>query len=345
MRYALVIVFLALAQLAHAAPLQVLVMRAEGTADVASRTSIDSHVIRLARHIEGNVEAGEITLTEAAAAVGCTMAEPACKDELLAMLGVDELVATTVTATSTGFNVTVRRIGKSGTRVAQTTIASGTVPDTRLDADIGPLFGLPGTPGSRPVVDAPPPRPQPTLAAKTQSATQPPPTAKPESSSLQPAPTPQPDATAAPPASTTTPAPLTPPPPEVPEEPLGPMALPSGERAPSRRLQKIGMGAGAALVVIGILMWGQATDIQNEIDSLDEPRTQADFQKLRDLERQGDDVAAGGNLMFLAGAVLGGVSAYYYWRAGKDASTRTARITPVAFPGGAGVTLTVGGLP
>lgn len=346
MRNAIVILVLAIAHVAHAGPPQILVMRAEGTADVASRTSIDSHVLRLARHIDGKVEAGEITITEAAAAVGCMIAEPSCKDELLSMLGVDELVTTTVTATSTGFNVTVRRITKSGTQVAQTTIPSGTVPDAKLDADIGPLFGLPGTPGRLTPTAPPPTKHQPTLAAKTEGATRPPPLAEPASSALQPAPTVAPEATAAPPATTaTTPPPAPAAAPEPPPEPLGPMTLPPVDHTPDRRWQKVGMGAGAALVLLGFWTWGQATDIQNEIDGLEEPRTRADIEKLRDLERRGDDAAARGNLMFLAGAVVGGVSAYYYWRAGQAASTRTARITPTAFPGGAGVTLTVGGLP
>src|SRR5687768_5316067 len=110
MTRALVLVLVCCAQLAHAGT--VLVLRSEGTADTPSRTSVDTHVLRLAKNLDGKVEAGDITLTEAAALVGCNPSESACKDEVLATMGVDEVVATTVTATPSGLNVTVRRITK-----------------------------------------------------------------------------------------------------------------------------------------------------------------------------------------------------------------------------------------
>ena len=96
---ALVIAILCFAQVALAGPHQVLVLRSEGTADTSSRTSIDSHVLRLAKNLDGKVEAGDITFTEAAAVVGCNPSDAGCKDEVLSTLGVDEIVATTVTAT------------------------------------------------------------------------------------------------------------------------------------------------------------------------------------------------------------------------------------------------------
>ncbi len=313
------------ASVAVAAPHRVLVMRAEGTADAATRTSVDSHVLRLAKHIDGTIEEGEITLTEAAAAVGCNPGEPTCKGDLLATLGVDEIVATTVTATPTGFNVTIRRISSGDTRAAQTTITAGTAPDAKLDTDIGPLFGVVATgPGpDTPVANTPQPAPQPqtTPAVQTSPAEHPdvaqPPPPVAESGPIDPT------VTAAPNGAVTQPA----------------------DTAQSRRLPKIGMAVGGGLVLLGFLMWGKASDVQGEIDNLDEPRTPADFRHLRDLEKEGDDAAGGGNFFFLTGAVLGGVSAYFYWRAGKTASAQTARIAPTAFPGGAGVTLTLGGMP
>lgn len=311
------------APVAVAAPHQVLVMRAEGTADAATRTSVDSHVLRLAKHIDGKVEEGEITLTEAAAAVGCNPGEATCKDDLLATLGVDEIVATTVTATPTGFNVTVRRISRGDARAAQTTLSAGTPPDARLDTDIGPLFGVVAAapPPDTPVANTPAPQPQTTPAVQASPAEHP--------------------EAAQPPPALAEPAPIAP---TVTAAPNGAVTQPA-EGARNRRLPKIGMAVGGGLVLLGFLMWGQASDVQGEIDDLDEPRTPTDFRHLRDLEREGDDAAGAGNFFFLTGAVLGGVSAYFYWRAGKTASTQTARIAPAAFPGGAGVTLTVGGMP
>ncbi len=321
---AIIVAILCFAQVALAAPHSVLVLRSEGTADTASRTNVDTHVLRLAKNLEGKVDAGDITFTEAAAVVGCNPSDAACKDQVLDTLGVDEIVATTVTATPTGLNVTVRRIGKNGPpKAAQTTIASGKSPDAKINADIGPMFG----------VAAPP------VAA-------------------EPAPVdPQPVAPTPPPPATTETQPTTPPPPRVAAEdhstepmnqvtaaPTGVVAPPP-EGKPRRRWQKICMGAGGVAVLLGVLMWMGAADIEDEIDNKPEPRTPQDFQDLRALEKHGDDVAGAGNFFFLVGAGVAGVGAYYYWKAGKASNATTARIAPTAFPNGAGVTLTLGGAP
>lgn len=339
MKRAIVIALLCLANLASAGPSAVLVLRSEGTADAASRTSIDTHVLRLARHLDGKVDAGDITLTEAAAAVGCSASEPTCKDEVLTTLGVDEVIATTVTATPTGFNITVRRVARSGTRAAQTTIASVTTPDAKLDTDIGPLFGY-----------APaPPAPAPTIAAASVE----------QAPSTEPTPTtpttPASSATAAPAGATTAaPGPLDDPghgaapiDTNVTAAPTGAVVPLPAEGGKSRRLPKIGMGVGAGFVLLSFLMWSQANDVQGQIDDAPEPRTPADFAELADLEKRGDNLAGAGNLFFFTGAIVGGVSAYLYWRAGSSSSSsmHTARIAPAALPHGAGVTLTIGGAP
>lgn len=322
MKRALVLALLCLAHVAGAAPATVLVLRAEGSADTASRTSIDTHVLRLAKNIEGKVDAGDITLTEAAAAVGCSPSETACKDEVLTTFGVDEMVATTVTATPSGLNVTVRRIARSGTRAAQSTIPTGKAPDAKLDTDIGPLFGV--------VAAAPPP----VAAVEDKPAP------------VEPAPPPAPPPPAPPaPVNAAEDRGTAPVDPGVTAAPAGAVTPMPAEGGKSRRKQKIGMGVGAGFVVLGFLMWSQANDVQSQIDDKPEPRTPADFAALEDLEQKGDDLAGAGNLFFLTGVAVGGVSAYFYWRAGRSTSTQTARVAPAVFPGGGGVTLTIGGTP
>jgi hypothetical protein len=326
---ALVIAMLCFAQVALAGPHQVLVLRSEGTADTSSRTSVDTHVLRLAKNIDGKVDAGDITFTEAAAVVGCQPSEAACKDEVLTTLGVDEIVATTVTATPTGLNVTVRRIGKNGApKAAQTTIPAGKSPDAKLNADIGPMFGLTAAPVPEDKVE-----PKPT-------ATKPPPptTTKPPPPTTTQQPKPPPPRVATEDRST---APMN----EVTAAPAGVVAPPSEGARPSRRVPKVLMGVGGGFVLLGILMWMSASNVQGQIDDKPEPVSPADFQELRDLEKQGDDIAGGGNLLFLVGAGLAGVGGYYYWKAGKASNAQSARIAPAAFPGGAGVTLTIGGAP
>lgn len=329
MRYALLALVLCTANVAMAGPRQVLVLRAEGTADAASRTTIDTHVLRLAKNLDGKVDAGDITLTEAAALVGCNPSDSACKDDLLTTLGVDEMVATTVTATPTGMNVTVRRIVRgSAPRAAQTTIPAGKSPDAKLDTDIGPLFGIAAAPAPAPADGrlAPvEPADKPAKPAPSPAPAAPPPPAPPPVTTVA-------DATPAPAAS------------DVSAAPNGTLAPPPPEGRNGKRWPKIGMGVGAGLVALGMLMWASASDVQDQIDNAPEPRSPADFKALQDLERKGDDRAGAGNLFFITGAALGGVSAYFYVKAGKSASTQTARIAPAAFPHGAGVTLTIGGV-
>ncbi len=332
MKRIIVVAVMMLAHVASAGPRSVLVLRSEGTADATSRTAIDAQVVRLAKNIEAKVDAGDITLTEAAALVGCNPSDLACKDEVLGTLGVDEMIATTVTATPTGLNVTVRRIAKGvPPKAAQTAIPTGKPADVKMDLDIGPLFGigLSTSPlaGATPATTTPPPPPiEPTTTTTTTAPT--------ETTTTETPP--------APPVAPTTTAPKAP---TVTAAPMGSVTRTHADTAPRRTWQKIGMGVGGGLVVLGIVMWAQASGVQGDIDDRPDPLTAGDFQALKDLEKKGDDLAGGGNLMFLVGAAVTGVSAYYYVKAGKRARTQSARVTPTVFPHGAGVALTFGGAP
>jgi hypothetical protein len=305
---------LALVEPVFAGPRTVLVMRTEGNADQATRTSIDGAVVALAKNLDGKVDAGDITLTDAAAAVGCNPSDASCKDEVLATLGVDEMVAPTATSTAMGTTVTVRRLTKgTPAKAQQSTVPTGKSIEQTLASDLGPLFGL-----------APAPTPQPPPPVQEQ---QPPP--PPANTTLPP---PQPDMT----PINNTPATVT-------AAPMGQIAPTNEGEHKSYRWQKIGMGAGATLVVLSFLMWSKASDTQELIDQAP-ASTPADFARLQQLEKDGDGYAGGGNFFFLTGVVVGGISAYSYWkghRAQRQASQ--AVITPTVYPQGAGVTLTIGG--
>jgi hypothetical protein len=310
------------ATVANAAPRTVLVLRAEGSADTASRTSVDGHVLRMAKHLDGKIDAGDITLSDAAAAAGCNATEASCKDEILMTFAVDEMVTSTVTAGPNGqLNVTVRRLSKgSPPKSAQSTIPSGKAPDAKLDNDIGPLFGLAATekPAEKPAekpIDKPADKPaqQPVLPAGPVDTA------------------PPPVDTAPPPTSTTAPVAMQPQPP-----------MPADTSAPNRKKEKIGMAIGGGVALLGILMWSAASAKEGEIK--DAPaNTPADFVRLQQLEKDADGLAGGGNLFFLGGVVIVGISGYLYWRKGRQARTQTAVLTPTMFPHGAGLVLTFGG--
>ena len=85
---------------------------------------------------------------------------------------------------------------------------------------------------------------------------------------------------------------------------------------------------------------GAAGQTQNQIDA-NPAKTPSDFQKLKDLENQGDAQAGLGNLLFVTGVVIGGVGGYFLWS--DTRSHTTARVAPTPIDHGAGVTLTIGG--
>ncbi len=312
---------------AHAAPQQVLVLRAEGTAAVATKTNVETQVLRLAKHIDGKVDAGDITLTDAAAAAGCNAADAACKDEILMTFGVDEVVATTVQSSGGQHIVMVRRLRKgTPAKTASSRVVAGAAFDTKLDADLGPLFGIAAS-STAATAPSPPERP---LQPTTPTAAPPPtPTTQPlpgpemtASDGLQP--TPSGDSSSA--AVTSVPAPTS-----------------QSDAAPvDRSKQKVGLVAGGALVVLSVVLWSTAASTQSDIDNAP-TSTPADFAALRALESEADGQAGLGNLFFVAGVVVGGISGYYYWKKGRQARTQTARVTPTVFPNGAGIVLSFGG--
>lgn len=275
---------------------KVLIMKAEGRADEKTRTRVDATIAKLAATGTDATSPGEITYTEAAAMVGCTPEQSTCRDEVIGMLAVDEIVIVTVTPKPGGFDVQVRRAGKAGASREASTLAA---PDhlDRLDA-IAPLFGAQPLPGSPT---------DPTI-------------------------------------STGDPEPL----PEVPPTPTDPIMNvpvqpPFVDRGaenphPNRRLHIAGMVTGGVVLTLGLLSWASAAGVADEI--AEHPlNTIDDINEVKDLEQQGDDAASFGNLCFVAGLAVGGVSTYFYLR-GRSRSQRavpTTAIAPIITPDSIGL--------
>lgn len=296
---------------AAADPRTIQVLKTQGKIDAAMRSKIDAAILEHAK-ADANATAGDITFSEAAAAVGCKPDAPACKDEVREMLAVDEVVYANATRKPGSIELTVYRVGKGGTgRELKTTIATDK-PVDKLDG-VAPLF-INARPVASPTPEPAPPAPAPT----------------------QPAPAPTSDApvmnnqiSEGLPAPTAAPSP-------TPGQPQN-VDMPTH---PNRRLQLIGMVGGGAMVFVGLMCWGAAADLQDQVDAAP-TATNAQIMELRDLEKRGDSYAGLGNFLFLGGAVLGGISTYYFLQGRKrmQAATTATRITPTVFDGGAGVTI------
>lgn len=313
---------------AVADPRHVLVLRAEGSADPATRSKVDAQVGKLAKTLDGNVELGEITFSDAAAAVGCSGSEAQCRDEVLGMMGVDELVSASVSAMPSGdVRILVHRIPKgAATKDAQTTVPVGGSLDAKMAIDVGPMFGVKPKPGATP----PPvttPRPITTPPATTTPSTG---AGAPVGAfGNQPATPAEPVRTA-----------------QMDPNNQNVTAAPNGQVLEDRRSNRAvtGLAISGGLVLLSVILWAEAGSVQGDINNA--PTTSpTDFANLKDLEAKGDGYAALGNLTFIGGLVVGGISGYYFWKQRNSHSSSQAVITPTVLDHGVGIAFTYGGLP
>jgi hypothetical protein len=310
-------------RLAAAEPRKVLVLQSEGRADAGLRARIDAAITRLATAAQLQASTGELTFTDAATAVGCRPDAPSCKDEVIGMLSVDEIVLTTITPKPGGIEIAVQRIARGGAARDATMLLATGAPPGKLDG-IAPLFGEPraaprgGSNG--PAVAGPPPPATPAIAPAPPA---------------EPAPViPAPTAVAAVP-------------PAVPETaPAGSAGLPDQPAPHDGRLELAGMIGGGSMLVLGAVLWGVASSTQDDIDHAP-TRSRQDLANLKDLESRGDIYAAAGNVLVVTGAVLGGIATYLYIRDHRAPGAQSAHLVPTVLDHGhgAGLVLTLGGMP
>ena len=315
---ALLVVTIASAQPAAANPHphKVLVMQAEGRADASTLTRIDAALLKLVKANEAQVTAGDITYADAAAAVGCRPEDRACKDEVLGMLAIDEIVFTTVTPKPGGLEIVVHRVTK-GTASRDAQMCPPDNPPNQLEG-IAPLFRrrrdrdrhAPGTGRA-------PPRPRPFRRPRPPNRR-----SRPQRGHCL-------DQSSASrwwlrQSSRATNRPMAP--------PGGTSSSSSGWSAAARWCSPASScGARRA--------GSRATSTRRQTGRTPTSST------CHLLEQRGDSVAAVGNVLFLGGLIVGGVSGYYYWKDRRAQRSLAARITPTVFDHGAGLAFCIGGSP
>jgi len=351
-RYLVAMFALAMSRPAAAESHKLLVLQSEGRADAATRAKIDAAILKLALTTEPQSSAGELNYTDAATAVGCKPEAAACKDEVLGMLAVDEIVITTVTPKPGGIELAVRRVTKGGVTRDMTVLLPTGTPPAKIDG-LAPLFG------GKPAAPGPSAAPAPVLIGPPAAPPAGPPAAPPAG---PPAAPPAGRPAAPPPAAVSTtgrPAgepPVIPAPTTVTQEPLPPpVATPAaGAQAnlqpmdqPStrrHRLEIAGMAGGGGMVVLGLLFWGAANSVQGDINQAP-TATKQNLLDLKNLESKGDAYAGLGNVLTISGLVIGGLGTYFYIKDRRAASTTSARLMPTVLDHGAGLVFTMGGSP
>ena len=308
-----VVTIVALAASAAAARHRILVLPVEGTADAATRGKLTGQLARLARALDGQVTTGSATFADTALAVGCDPRTPGCSDEVMATLGVDELVWGSAMRDGGRIRLVVRRATKGGApREIATVFATGEA-DERITAGIAPVFGA-----ATGVDRRPPAEPGPTPVSPSPTA-----------------PSPAAAAEASPTAASAAAATAGPGPGDVPASPDEP------GHARDRTLGFALAGGGALSLALGLALWASYSSLQQQIDN-HAVRTPADFQDLHALEDSASNRAIGGDIFVVAGLVAGGIGAYYLVR---DHRRHGVIVAPAAVPGGAAMTITwTGGL-
>jgi hypothetical protein len=122
--------------------------------------------------------------------------------------------------------------------------------------------------------------------------------------------------------------------------PTPPTTTPPPPDQPWSNDKKIGVAsiaAASAVVLIGVLLWNSASDLQTQIDH-HPTDSAADFQDLTDLESSASTRAGIGNFAMLFGVAGLGVGAYFLYR---DYRAASVTVTPTPVDHGAGVTIGV----
>jgi len=292
-------------RLAAAESHKLLVMQSEGRADATTRAKVDVAILKLARAAEPRAAAGVLSFTDAATAVGCRPDAASCKDKVLGMLGVDEIVTASVMPKPGGLEIEVHRFARGGAkRDARMVVAAGAPPD-KLDG-IAPLFGEPPAPSagsSEPTIVEPPGSPAP-LITEQQLAS--------EGITVLPVEQPKP-------------------------QPMDP--------ATRRHLELAGMAGGGGLVVVGLVLWSAASGVQGDINKAPSVTRQDLINLRHLESKGDTYATLGNVFTVTGLVAGGVATYFYLRDRRAGTASPVARVTPAVLDHGAGLVLTFGAIP
>ena len=309
-RIVALLVVLGLVTPVAAAPRKVLVLPLDGTAPAETRKKLSASFQKMARVLDGEVQPGNTSLSDTATAIGCDPAKPACVENVRATLGVDELVYGTADEADGTITVVAKRY-RRGKPVRHLTVTQpSSEPPNKIEPELLPVFGNEPLPTDGTTTDTP----------KNPVITDPHDPNNPNNANAT-NPNPNTDTTTA-------------------TDPLQqPQAAEGGSPNRERNIW-IGVTAGGGvLVALGMALWAQAGNLQDDIDNAP-TNTNADFIRLNELEDKASSRAWAGNVVMVAGLAVAGYGGYRLW---KYFRTKNVAVTPTPVEGGAAVTLTIVG--
>ena len=140
-RIVALLVVLCMTSPAMAAPRKVLVLPLDGSAPVETRKKLSASFQKMARVLDGDVQAGNTSLVDTATAIGCDPVNPACVENVRATLGVDELVYGTADETDGTITVVAKRYRKSKPVRELAVSQASTEPPNKIEPALLPVFG------------------------------------------------------------------------------------------------------------------------------------------------------------------------------------------------------------
>jgi hypothetical protein len=156
---ALALSLVLLASPAIAGKRKVLVLPLDGSAPAETRTKLSASFQKMARVLEGEVQAGNTSLGDTATAIGCDPTQPACLENVRTTLGVDELVYGTADENGTMIVVVAKRYQKGKDPRALTVTQPASEPPSKIEAQLLPVFGNDPLPQQTDPPPVPPPGP------------------------------------------------------------------------------------------------------------------------------------------------------------------------------------------